>query len=86
MRSTGSESPPPASARSPLSSAVYAAVQVPVGMLVDRYGYRRIMPTGALAMAARQVALAFASGPAAALAAWLLIGLGDGVMLSAWPG
>jgi MFS family permease len=60
--------------------AVYASMQVPVGVLVDRFGYRRLMVAGALTMAAGQVALAFADGIGTALAARLLIGLGDGVM------
>lgn len=63
-----------------LQVAVYAALQVPVGLLVDRYGYRRIMLAGALAMAAGQVALAFATGLLPALGARLLVGLGDGVL------
>lgn len=60
--------------------AVYAAMQVPVGVLVDRFGYRRLMLAGALTMVAGQVALAFADGLGPALAARLLVGLGDGVM------
>jgi MFS family permease len=60
--------------------AVYASMQVPVGVLVDRFGYRRLMVAGALTMAAGQVALAFADGIGPALVARLLIGLGDGVM------
>ncbi len=60
--------------------AVYATIQVPVGLLVDRYGYRRLMLGGALTMVAGQLALAFAEGLAPALSARLLVGLGDGVM------
>nr|MDT0659302.1 MFS transporter [Micromonospora sp. DSM 115978] len=63
-----------------LQIAVYAALQVPVGVLVDRYGYRRIMLAGALTMVAGQVALAFSAGLGLALGARLLVGLGDGVM------
>jgi hypothetical protein len=51
-------------------------LQVPVGMLVDRNGYRRTLLPGAVAMAAGQVALAFATGLVPALAARSLV---------AWP-
>jgi MFS family permease len=60
--------------------AVYATMQVPVGILVDRYGYRRPMLTGAALMASGQLALAFAEGLVPALGARLLVGLGDGLM------
>jgi MFS family permease len=60
--------------------AVYAAIQIPVGMVVDRYGYRRLMLSGAAVMVIGQVALAYANGLAPALGARLLIGLGDGLM------
>jgi len=56
---------------------VYAAMQIPVGMLVDRFGSRLIITFGGLAMAAGQLTLALATEPAAALVARMLVGLGD---------
>jgi MFS family permease len=60
--------------------AVYAMLQVPVGILVDRFGYRRLLIAGALLMAGGQTALAFAHGMVPALGARLLVGLGDGLV------
>ena len=56
---------------------VYAGMQIPVGMLVDRFGSRLIITLGGLVMAGGQVTLALATEPAAALVARVLIGLGD---------
>ena len=56
---------------------VYAGMQIPVGMLVDRFGSRLIITLGGLVMAGGQVALALATEPAAALVARVLVGLGD---------
>ncbi len=60
-----------------LQLGVYAAMQVPTGVLVDRYGPRRILVTAATIMAAAQ--LLFASVPSypAALFARALLGCGD---------
>ena len=60
-----------------LQLGVYAAMQVPTGVLVDRYGPRRILVTAATVMAAAQ--LLFASVPSypAALFARALLGCGD---------
>jgi MFS family permease len=60
--------------------AVYAATQVPVGMLADRFGYRRLLIAGALLMVAGQTGLAFAQSLAPAVAGRLVVGLGDGLM------
>ena len=56
---------------------VYAAMQIPVGLLVDRFGSRRVIAVGGLVMAAGQALLAVATEPGAALVARLLVGLGD---------
>lgn len=56
---------------------VYALAQIPVGMLVDRFGPRRTMVAGALVMAAGQVVLALTSSYPVAIAARVLIGAGD---------
>ena len=60
--------------------AVYAATQIPVGLLADRFGYRRLLITGALLMAGGQAALAVAHGLPLAIGGRLVVGLGDGLM------
>ena len=60
-----------------LQLVTYAALQIPVGVLVDRFGSRRMVAAGALLMAVGQVALALATEPAAALLARVLVGAGD---------
>jgi MFS family permease len=60
--------------------AMYAATQVPVGMLADRFGYRRLLVAGGLLMAAGQTSLAVAHSLPPAVAGRLLVGLGDGLM------
>ena len=56
---------------------VYAAMQVPVGVLLDRFGSKRLLLAGALLMVAGQVALAVATSVPQALAARVLVGTGD---------
>jgi MFS family permease len=60
-----------------LQLLVYAALQVPVGILLDRYGAGRLIVTGALVMAAGQLVLAVAPGVALAYAGRALVGAGD---------
>ena len=60
-----------------LQLGVYAAAQVPVGLLLDRYGSRRVLAAGALILALGQVLLATASSVPVALAARILVGMGD---------
>lgn len=60
-----------------LQLAVYAALQVPVGVAVDRLGSRRMILAGALAMAAGQLLLALATDVPTAIAARVLVGAGD---------
>jgi MFS family permease len=60
-----------------LQLLVYAALQVPVGLLLDRFGARRLIAAGALTMAAGQLLLAVATGLPLAIAARLLVGAGD---------
>src|SRR3954467_12249154 len=57
--------------------AVYAALQVPVGVALDRFGSRRMILAGALTMAAGQFALALATDVPTAVAARVLVGAGD---------
>jgi MFS family permease len=57
--------------------AVYAALQVPVGVALDRFGSRRMILAGALTMAAGQLVLALATDVPTAVAARVLVGAGD---------
>src|SRR5690606_9437599 len=57
--------------------AVYALLQVPMGVLVDRFGSRVLIAGGALAMAAGQVLLGLVHGLPLAYTARVLIGAGD---------
>jgi MFS family permease len=60
-----------------LQLAVYAALQVPVGVALDRFGSRRMILAGAVTMAAGQLVLALASDVPTALAARVFVGAGD---------
>ena len=60
-----------------LQLLVYAALQIPVGVLVDRLGPRRLVVAGALLMAAGQLVLAVADSVAVAVVARVLVGAGD---------
>src|SRR3712207_5576804 len=60
-----------------LQLTVYAALQVPVGLALDRFGSRRLLVTGALTMAAGQLMLALAGDVPTAVAARVLVGTGD---------
>ncbi|MCI4066545.1 MFS transporter [Micromonospora sp. R77] len=57
--------------------AVYAAMQIPVGVLLDRYGSRRLLLTGGALMVAGQLCFAVATDVPLAVAARVLVGLGD---------
>ena len=56
---------------------VYAVLQVPVGVLVDRFGPRAVIITGAVLMMAGQVVVAFSPVLATAVAGRMLVGAGD---------
>jgi MFS family permease len=60
-----------------LQLAVYAALQIPVGLALDRLGSRRMIAAGAVTMAAGQLALALAGDVPTAVAARVLVGAGD---------
>ncbi|ROO89614.1 sugar phosphate permease [Actinocorallia herbida] len=60
-----------------LQVLVYASLQIPVGILLDRYGPRIMIAAGALLMAAGQVMLALAPNVATAVGARVLVGAGD---------
>jgi sugar phosphate permease len=56
---------------------VYAAMQVPVGVLIDRIGSRWLMAAGTVLMIAGQVTVAFAPSISIALIGRVLVGAGD---------
>jgi MFS family permease len=60
-----------------LQLAVYAGLQVPVGVALDRFGSRRMVLAGALTMAAGQLVMALATDVPTAIAARVLVGAGD---------
>jgi MFS family permease len=60
-----------------LQLAVYAGLQVPVGVVLDRVGSRRLIATGALLMGASQLVLATVHSVGLAMAARVLLGAGD---------
>ena len=57
--------------------AVYAALQIPVGALLDRVGSRRMLVAGGIVMALGQLALATSHSVPAAIGARVLVGAGD---------
>ncbi|WP_197028999.1 nitrate/nitrite transporter [Blastococcus sp. URHD0036] len=60
-----------------LQLAVYAGMQVPVGVALDRFGSRRLIVAGGLTMAAGQLLLAVATDVPTAVGARVLVGAGD---------
>ncbi len=62
-----------------LSLAVYAALQIPAGVLVDRFGARRLIAGGAVLVAVGQAVLALAPSLPVAVIGRVLAGAGDAV-------
>lgn len=60
-----------------LQLLVYAGLQIPVGVLVDRFGSRAMIAGGALLMGLGQLQLAFADGIPAGVLGRVLVGAGD---------
>ena len=74
-----------------LQLLVYASLQVPAGVLLDRFGARSLVVVGAVIMAAGQLLLAVATALPLAIAARVLVGAGDALtfisvlsVISAW--
>lgn len=60
-----------------LQLLVYAGMQIPVGLMVDRFGPRAVMLTGAVTLTLAQAAFALADSFGAALVARVFVGMGD---------
>ena len=63
-----------------LQLVVYAGMQVPVGVLLDRYGSRAMLITGLVLMTAGQLGFAFVESFPAAVAARAVVGAGDAMV------
>ncbi len=59
---------------------VYAAMQIPVGAMLDRVGAKKLLVTGVLLMTGGQFAFAFASTFGAGVAARVFVGMGDAMI------
>jgi MFS family permease len=56
---------------------VYAAMQIPVGILLDKYGAKLLLSVGAAIMAIGQLTVAFAPSLEQAVVGRMLVGMGD---------
>ncbi len=63
-----------------LQLLVYAGMQIPVGVLIDRYGPQRLLFVGAVLMTCAQVGFAFTGSYAGAVAARVFVGMGDAMV------
>lgn len=63
-----------------LQLLVYTLMQIPAGLLVDRYGPRTLLFTGLMVMTFAQMAFALSTTYAGALGARFFVGLGDAVV------
>ena len=62
--------------------AVYAGMQIPVGVLLDRFGSKRLMTVGLIFMTAGQAWFAIAGTFPVGIAARVLIGAGDAMIFT----
>ena len=60
-----------------LQVLVYVAMQIPVGLMVDRFGPRRVLMLGVTLLSVGQLAFAFSSAFGPALASRAVLGCGD---------
>lgn len=63
-----------------LQLLVYAGMQIPVGVLLDRFGSRRMLLVGLVLMTGGQLGFAFTHSFAAAVAARAVLGAGDAMV------
>lgn len=63
--------------------AVYGGMQIPIGILLDRFGSRPIMTIGILLMAAGQLTMALSPSIGIAIFARVLLGAGDAAIFPA---
>lgn len=66
-----------------LQLLVYAGMQVPVGILLDRFGSRRVLSTGVLLMTLGQLGMALVPSYGLALGTRALVGIGDAMTFTA---
>ena len=59
---------------------VYAAMQIPVGALLDRFGPKRLLLTGVTMMTVAQLGFAFADSFVVGIAARVFVGIGDAMI------
>jgi len=62
---------------------IYALMQIPAGMMLDRWGPRRVLLVATLVMGAAQLLFAFATNYPTALLARALLGVGDSAVFVA---
>ncbi|HWS57631.1 MAG TPA: MFS transporter, partial [Actinotalea sp.] len=65
-----------------LQLTVYAAMQIPVGVLIDRFGSKALMVTGLALMTGGQMWFAFAGTFEAGIAARIMLGAGDAMIFT----
>lgn len=63
--------------------AVYGGMQLPIGVLLDRYGSRPIMTVGMVLMAVGQLTMALSPSVGVAIVARMLLGAGDAAIFPA---
>jgi MFS family permease len=63
--------------------AVYGGMQIPVGVLLDRYGSRPVITAGMILMALGQLTMALSPSVGVALVARVLLGAGDAAVFPA---
>jgi len=63
-----------------LQLGVYAAMQIPVGVMLDRYGPKRLLMTGTVLLTGAQLGFAFTGSFPGALAERVFLGMGDAMV------
>jgi len=63
-----------------LQLLVYAAMQIPVGVLLDRFGPQRLLVAGSVFMTVAQLGFAFTGTYGGALVARVFVGMGDAMV------